>query len=201
MIETNKIYCGDCFEIMKSLPDESVEAIITDLPYPKEYIPLYEKLAKEAKRILVPSGSLLVILPHYAIPQLTEEISRHLKWRWMISMWQGKGKHARMAMGVVVKWKPIGWWVKGSWAKGRGFVMDGFESTVIPEKKQHKWEQGIDWARHCLKFVPKGKLVLDPFCGTGTLLVEAKRQNYPYIGIDIEKEYCEIAEKRLRDDK
>jgi len=197
MLETNKIYCGDCFELMKEIEDESVEAIITDPPYLKKYLPVYEKLAKEAKRILVPSGSLLVILPHYAIPQLTEEISHHLKWRWIISMWQGNGAHSRMAMGIEVMWKPIGWWVKGNWAKGRGFIRDGFENTAIPTKKLHKWEQGIDWAKHCLKFVPKGNLVLDPFCGTGTLLVEAKRQNYPYIGIELEPEYFEIAKNRI----
>jgi len=79
MLEQNKVYQGDCFEIMKQIPDNSVEAIITDLPYPKKYLPLYIKLAEEASRILVKSGSLLVILPHYAIPELTEGISKHLK--------------------------------------------------------------------------------------------------------------------------
>ena len=158
MLEQNKVYQGDCFEIMKQIPDNSVEAIITDLPYPKKYLPLYIKLAEEASRILVKSGSLLVILPHYAIPTVVEGISKHLKWRWILNMSQIKGKHARMAMGVVVTWKPIGWWVKGSWEHGRGFIIDGFESKTIPKKKDHKWEQGIDWARYCLKFVPKGRI-------------------------------------------
>lgn len=33
MIETNKIICGDCLEVLKTLPDESIDAIITDPPY------------------------------------------------------------------------------------------------------------------------------------------------------------------------
>ncbi|MCK5127955.1 MAG: site-specific DNA-methyltransferase [candidate division Zixibacteria bacterium] len=40
-------------------------------------------------------------------------------------------------------------------------------------------------------------IVLDPFCGTGTALYVAKELRRRFIGIDIKKEYCELAEKRL----
>ena len=33
MLETNKIYLGDCLEVMKEIDNESVDAIIADLPY------------------------------------------------------------------------------------------------------------------------------------------------------------------------
>jgi len=33
MLETNKIYCGDCLELMKELPDESIDFILTDPPF------------------------------------------------------------------------------------------------------------------------------------------------------------------------
>lgn len=32
-MEINKIYQGDCLEVMKTFPDESVDCIITDPPY------------------------------------------------------------------------------------------------------------------------------------------------------------------------
>lgn len=31
--EVNKLYNGDCLELMKDIPDKSIDAIITDLPY------------------------------------------------------------------------------------------------------------------------------------------------------------------------
>ena len=45
---------------------------------------------------------------------------------------------------------------------------------------------------------PTGGIVLDPFCGSGTTLIAAKEIGRPYIGIEREKEYVEIAEARLK---
>jgi site-specific DNA-methyltransferase (adenine-specific) len=40
-------------------------------------------------------------------------------------------------------------------------------------------------------------IVLDPFCGSGTTCLAAKRAGRHYIGYEILKEYVELAEKRL----
>jgi DNA modification methylase len=44
---------------------------------------------------------------------------------------------------------------------------------------------------------PKGGVVLDPFCGSGTTLVVAKKFGRNFIGIDLNTEYCKMAEKRI----
>lgn len=33
MLEINKIYLGDCIEKMKEIEDDSVDLILTDIPY------------------------------------------------------------------------------------------------------------------------------------------------------------------------
>ncbi|MDB2439478.1 site-specific DNA-methyltransferase [Hellea sp.] len=43
----------------------------------------------------------------------------------------------------------------------------------------------------------KGGCVLDPFFGSGTTGMVAKKNGRTYIGIDINKDYCEIANNRL----
>ncbi|RLC37006.1 hypothetical protein DRH29_03235 [candidate division Kazan bacterium] len=44
----------------------------------------------------------------------------------------------------------------------------------------------------------KGDIILDPFAGSGTTLIAAKMLNRQYIGYEINKEYYEIAKKRLQ---
>ena len=41
------------------------------------------------------------------------------------------------------------------------------------------------------------KVVLDPFMGSGTTAVAAKRLNRHFIGIEISQKYCTMAEKRI----
>ena len=49
-------------------------------------------------------------------------------------------------------------------------------------------------------FCPTGGIVLDPFAGSGTTTVAAKNLGMKYIGIDIAKEYCDIAKQRIAEE-
>src|SRR5690606_23960988 len=54
------IRLGDFREVLADVPDGSVDAIITDPPYPGEFVCLFTDLSKLAARILKPSGVLVV---------------------------------------------------------------------------------------------------------------------------------------------
>ena len=43
----------------------------------------------------------------------------------------------------------------------------------------------------------EGDLVLDPFTGSGTTGVIARKFNRKFIGIEIEKDFCDLAIKRM----
>jgi DNA modification methylase len=49
----------------------------------------------------------------------------------------------------------------------------------------------------CVHDEPVPCLVLDPFCGSGTTGVAAKRLGRDFCGIDLKREYCKIAESRI----
>lgn len=72
-IGENTIYCDDCLNILPLIPDQSVDAIITDPPYPEidrpygriteqQWWDLMMGVCRESRRILKPSGSAVFIL-------------------------------------------------------------------------------------------------------------------------------------------
>ena len=66
------------------------------------------------------------------------------------------------------------------------------ENTDHPTQKPEKL-----YAKLILASCPSGGLVFDPFLGSGTASVVAKKLGRDYIGIDYNKEYCIWTEKRL----
>ena len=64
-MDINKVYLGDCLEIMPSIPDKSIDLILCDLPYGTTAckwdtrIPL-EPLWKEYKRVIKKNGAIVL---------------------------------------------------------------------------------------------------------------------------------------------
>lgn len=50
---------------------------------------------------------------------------------------------------------------------------------------------------HIISWTNEGDVVLDPMCGSGTTCVVARELNRQYIGMDISKQYCELAQRRI----
>lgn len=66
------------------------------------------------------------------------------------------------------------------------------ENTEHPTQKPEKLV-----AKIILASSKKGDMVFDPFLGSGTTSVVAKKLGRKYLGIDIDEYYCCLAEKRL----
>jgi site-specific DNA-methyltransferase (adenine-specific) len=68
------------------------------------------------------------------------------------------------------------------------------ENTAHPTQKPEKL-----MAKIILASSQKGDVVFDPFLGSGTTSVVAKKLDRKYVGIELDKTYCSWAEKRLKD--
>lgn len=71
---------------------------------------------------------------------------------------------------------------------GSNYPIAGKHPAIFPE------EIPEFFIKACTK---ESDIVLDPFAGSGTTLAVAKRLGRRYLGFDVSKKYCEIAEKRI----
>ena len=77
------------------------------------------------------------------------------------------------------------------------------EIQMVPKrpKKAIKRPHELDWKlSRCmvnLSRLKEGKVLCDPFCGTGTILLEAESMGIHSIGIDFDGKMCDITRKNL----
>ena len=68
--------------------------------------------------------------------------------------------------------------------------------------KQHTSQKSLPLCEFLIKtYTNEGDLVLDNCIGSGTTIVASKRTNRKFIGIEIDSDYCGIANQRLENTK
>ena len=83
---------------------------------------------------------------------------------------------------------------------GRGLVSNIFRIEKSNESvDNHSATFPLKLPKRIIHYFSKaGNLIYDPFCGTATTLIAAHELKRNWIGSEISKEYCELAEKRIK---
>ena len=80
----------------------------------------------------------------------------------------------------------------------------------VPNKKTkgvdgnniHNCEKPIELMRILIQNSSnEGEIILDPFMGSGTTAIAAIRTKRNFIGFELQKEYFDMAEKRIKDER
>lgn len=72
-------------------------------------------------------------------------------------------------------------------------------ALALKDGKQHPTQKPVALMEWCLGFLPDAKTILDPFMGSGTTLVACQKLGRQGIGIEIDKDYFEIACRRVEE--
>src|SRR5690606_15061167 len=90
--------------------------------------------------------------------------------------------------------REIGLDVRPTYGVEKAYGLDRFNTK---NRNNHPTVKPTDLMAWLVRLVtPPGGTVLDPFAGSGSTLVAAKREGFDFIGIEREKEYVEIAKAR-----
>lgn len=208
------IYHGDCREVLPGL--ESVRLVVTDPPY----VFGIASTAQEGKA--GGWGDLMNSAAWYAL--LLREFRRLTANQqgaaWVFNSWRSFPVLARAAYEAQWPIESLLVWDKECIGPGgqRGlrpvyelaalFAQQDFaiKNRSLPDVWRSKWamtkpnghpaEKPVDLLTRIIRECGDGD-VLDPFLGSGSTLVAAKKEGRRAIGIEIEERYCEIAARRL----
>lgn len=193
-----RILHGDFVQMAKQIEPESVDVIITDPPYPKEYLDLYEDLAIVARDLLKPGGSLVVMVGQSYLPEILEKMTPHIRYHWTLAYLTPGGQSVQLWQRKVnTFWKPLLWFVNGDYTGD--WIGDVAKSAVNDnDKRFHHWGQSESGMADIInRFSKPGDTILDPFMGGGTTGVVAVSMNRKFIGIDIDQKAVETSKARI----
>lgn len=178
------------------IKDNSISLIITDPPYLKEYLHLYEELAKQAIRVLQDGGSLLCYIGHYAIGKIIPMMEKHgLKFHWPIAVIHSGPSSTMWGYKVMVGYKLMLWFTKGKY--DGEFVRDCIKSE-FQGKELHEWAQSTKESDYYIQYLTKeNEIVYDPFLGQGTFGKSAVKLGRQFIGSEIDKGHFENAQRLI----
>lgn len=185
---------------LSAIPDNSIDCIITDPPYPAEFLPAFSDLSKTAARVLKPGGSCIVMSGQMYIPEVVQRLGEHLKYHWLLSYLTLGGQAVQVfPRKVNTFWKPLLWFTKGDYS--REWVGDVCKSqTNDNDKRFHHWGQSLSGMADVVKrFSNAGDTILDPFLGGGTTGVVALSLDRFFVGADVDAAAVSTAEKRIKE--
>ena len=191
---------GDMRLLLKNWDRREVDLILTDPPYAKEDLPLWCDLAKLAGKVLRPGGFLVALSGLQFIPQVIAALTADtgMEYYWTICL-RFSGRHGcRHGLGVVTAWRPFLVFYKPPFLRPPHQVVDHFSATALLEKI-HKWEQRPEVFEYLIKiFTKPGDFVLDPFAGSGAVLVASRSLGRHALGVEVDPVAVDKIRKRIQ---
>lgn len=190
---------GDFRSVLTDLAGK-VDAIITDPPYPHEFIPLLSDLSRIAAQVLKPGGICAVMMGQNYLPEVYARLSEHLDYHWTFAYLTPGGQSVQVwPKKVNTFWKPIITLTNGPLEVDR-WMGDVAKSEVNNnDKRFHHWGQSESGMADLVKrLTVPGQTVLDPFMGAGTTGVVALALGREFIGCDLDASMVAKADARTK---
>ena len=222
----NKVVCGDCLEVMKDIPDKSIDCVVTSPPYEdfggagysanrkdilflKLYSDFVNKVFGEYFRILKNGGQIFFNIksktfnktlktPHWL--EFTEGFQKFDFKSYII--WKYAGSFDSTSARFHLDYEVIYHLSKGDILLNPNSEIDDPLTSVwyIPHNikdRVHPTQMPEKVVENIIERSGIDGVVLDNFFGSGTTGAVCKSKGLDFIGIELNPEYCELARKRI----
>ncbi len=224
-----KLIHGNCYKKLKRIEDESVDLILTDPPYNlanystgnikadwrkvlNNDIAVWDQsvldiavLKKEFLRIIKPTGNIFIFTAYNLLGDWHKALDPAFD-TFQVMVWHKTNPPPKLRRaGFLNSCELICCvWNKGhTWNFTTQKEMHNFLETPIcmgKERLKHPTQKPVKVLKHILKIASnEGSMVLDPFMGVGSTGAACKEMNRNFIGIELEKNYVNLARKRMEE--
>ncbi len=217
--ELGMCFKGDCLDIMKDIPDNSVDMILTDPPYGIDFQSQWKKNKSNWKpKILNDKKPFTDFIP-LVLPKISDNGGGYIFTRWDVQqqfidkMLENNTKPKNILIWDKVvhgmgdlkraygsRYESIIWYAnkKFSFPNKRPTDILRYQ-RVNANKLVHPNEKPIELLEELIKnSTNENDIVLDLFMGSGSTCVACKNTNRKYIGIELDKKYFDIAVERIK---
>ena len=219
-----KLYNGDCLEVMKLIPDNSVDCIITDPPYKvisggqtktanafykgkwknngkifkHNEVDFNENFMGEMFRVMKEQSHIYFFTNFLNLNKFLTLFEKSDFYIHNLLVWEKKP--------VVNRWylKNAEYVIFAKKGKAKSINNKGSKTVHkfdVPKNKTHPTQKPIDLIEYYIKnSTNENDTVLDMFMGSGTTGVACCNTNRDFIGIELDKHYFKIAEQRIKNE-
>ncbi len=225
MLQTNEIYNMDCMEGVRLLDDKSIDLVVMDPPYlldlqkiknttsinnyANELLDLKDGFDLKILDLLIPKMKKINMYIYCSKRQIKQLLEYFMNkgCNYELLTWHKQNPSPLTNNNYlpdteyIVFAREKGVKLYGNYYTKRKYYISGV-NQVDKKKYKHPTIKPLAFIEnHIVNSSKEGDLVLDCYCGSGTTLVAALKNNRNYIGFEINKEYYEIAKKRIEDTK
>ena len=190
-MDINELYNADCLDIMREMPDKSVDLVITDPPYgigdfgdrvdktfminewdikpSQEYL---DEIFRISKNQIIFGGN------YFDLPSTS-----------CFLIWDKEQPEAFSFAMCEYAWTSF----------KSPAQMFRYRAVGLHIVKVHPTQKPVPLFEWIIRnYAKEGDIICDPFFGSGSCIVAAVRMGHPFIGIEKEKMYFDAAEKRIK---
>lgn len=182
-----QVHLGDFYDLSGFIADESIDAIITDPPYPQEFLHTWSQMAEVAMRVLKPGGWCIAYSGKIHLDDVMRRLGdAGLSFYWQIIFQQTVQApvHPRK---VNTLYKPILVFQKPPITPQGAYISDVIQGEGV-QKDRHEWQQSEGGFQFLIEqFTKPGDTILEPFSGGGTCPAVAQRLKRFCIAYEIDE--------------
>lgn len=217
-----EVWLGDCLELMKNIPDKSVDLVLTDPPYNiarennfhtvgRAGIDFGEwdkdadifSYIKDCSRVLKKDGSLIIFNDWKNLGDIVKVAESHaFVTKDMLRLEKTNPMPRNRDRRYITDYECAAWFTMSNakWIFNRqdpNYQRPKFVCSI--DKGLHPTQKSLKLMEDLIKIHSNpNQIIVDCFAGSGTTLLAAKNLGRQFIGIEKEQEYYDIILERLK---